>query len=103
MGFARRTAGDHPLDNNIIEANFTRLDEPRSIPSLLAMTISRREVVEAAESRRLAELLCQHLPRSGQAMAARIKSGFRLAGQMNWQNVMANYFLPSLESASRAD
>jgi hypothetical protein len=103
LGFARRTAGDRPMDNNIIEANFTRLGEPRNITSLLAMTIPQREVVEAAEARRLAGLLCERLPRSDQAMAGRIKSGFRLAGQMNWQNVMENYFLPSLESTARTD
>ena len=85
-----------PIQDNIVEGNFLRLPADIPIHQALHLTIAQRDLIEAAEGRRLAGLLAELLPRDDQTMLRRIQSGYKLAEKMSWEHVVNDYFLPSL-------
>jgi len=102
LGFARSVAGDEPLEPNIIEADFLRLDEDMSIEQLIDIDIGHRDRIEIGEARRLAELIVGCLPRDEESLRERIRSGYNLAIKMSWEQVVQGYFLPSLGRVASA-
>jgi len=100
MGFARRADGGPSGAGNVLEADFTTLDQPMDIPQLLGLTIAQRDRIEAREAARLAGILVERLPRDEKALAALIASGQAQADRMSWERVVEDYLLPSLTRAA---
>lgn len=96
MGFVRAASEAGEFDN-VIEADFLKLEGPKSLSDVLALSIDDRTAVENVEARRLAELIVERLPRSEKAVEDRIASGCELADRMSWERVVQEYFLPSLD------
>jgi len=97
MGFARALAArGMDITNNIVEGNFLALPPGMAIEDAMTIAQTDRDVIEAAEGKRLADLLVPMLPRDNKTLKSRIDSGYKLAEQMNWEHVMIDYFLPSL-------
>jgi len=101
MGFARRAMDDTCERDNIIEGNFLGAPEGMDLDALLRLTIADRDAVEAVEARRLAGLLFERLTDEPEAMGRRIAAGCKLADRMSWENVVNEYFLPSLASTAK--
>ena len=100
VGFARRTGGSDPIDQNIIEADFLGLPVRCTLDELKNLPAARRDEIEAAEARRLARLIVERLPRGDEEMQQKIRDGYELARKMSWEHVVSEYFLPSLERAA---
>jgi len=98
MGFARKAGGGY--DDNILEGDFLRAAESLSVDDLLDLTIRRRDEIEAAEGRRLAEWIADRLPRDEEALRQRMARGCELATGMGWERVVGEFFLPSLTRAT---
>ena len=96
MGFARQVSKTLPIDENIIQASYLDVGADADIPRLLAMGCDERDRIEAAESRRVADVIDRLLPRNEQTLARRIRTGAALAELMSWDHVVDNYFLPNL-------
>jgi hypothetical protein len=96
MGFARRVAVNHPIDGNIIEADFLNLHDTRTTQEMMNVPISVRDQIETEESQRIAAVVEKRLPRDAAALERMIVSGYELAQQMSWEKVVKEYFLPSL-------
>jgi glycosyltransferase involved in cell wall biosynthesis len=99
VGFARRAAAGRTYEN-IIEADFLRVPEGTGVDQLLSLSIPQRDQIEAAEIRKLAELVLQRLPRDEATLRRRMADGFEVASRMSWQHVVQEYFLPSLGRAA---
>ena len=97
MGFARQASGGDPIDDNVIEADYLRLDARYSLDELKNLSASPRDEIESIESERLARLIAEKLPRSEETLEQRIRSGYELASKMSWEHVVCDYFLPSLQ------
>ena len=87
---------------NVLTADFVRLDRPRSIPELLAMTRDERDVLEAAVAPLLADDLLERVPRDPTARARVLRSGQALVARMGWEEVVGRRLLPLLEHVARA-
>ncbi len=99
MGFARQAAKIVPNDN-VIEANFLHVPEDMDIDQLLKITEDWRNSVEVVEAKRLATLVVDRLPRDEKALQKLMETGSAVASQMSWENVVSDYFLPSLRRAA---
>ena len=100
VGFARQAGGAEAFRENIIEADYLRLSDVDSVEQFVEMTMAQREEVERAEAARLARIVADRLPRDEGEMRHRIETGFALAQKMNWDRVVRELFLPSVESAA---
>ncbi len=100
QGFARKTIAGREEFDNVIEGNFLHLPREMSIDELKAIPIPVRDEIEASEGRRLAEIIADRLPREEDAIARRIEHGYALAGDMDWDHVVRDYFLPSIGRAT---
>jgi len=98
LGFARRVA-DGELPGNIIEADYVTAAGAMDIPALMALGVSDRDRIEDAEARRLAEVVCQRLPRTDKQLRELMAAGAQFAEGMSWDRVVQEYFLPSLGRA----
>jgi len=67
---------------------------------LLAMPAARRQRVEEAEARRVAEALAGCLPRDEAGRAQRLEVGYALAARMSWETVVREYLLAGLGRAA---
>jgi hypothetical protein len=101
MGYARQAmqAGSGSYDN-VIEGDFLQLGGQMTVEELKNLSIARRDQVEAAEGRRLAEKIVDLLARDDETIRRRIETGFELAARMSWEDVMEGYFLPALGRAA---
>ncbi len=101
MGYARQAmqAGAGSYDN-VIEGDFLRLGGQMTVEELKDLSIARRDQVEAAEGRRLAERIVNLLARDDETIRRRIETGYELAARMSWEDVMEGYFLPALGRAA---
>jgi hypothetical protein len=100
MGFARKAMAEGGEYEHVVEGNFLELPRSMNIEQLKHLSTSDRDLVESREGRRLAEKIVQALPRNEQAIRRRIKQGWELASRMSWEQVMEQYFLPSLGRAA---
>ena len=82
---------------NVIKADFTRLDNPRSIDQLKAMTTDERYGIEQSIAAEIAGRLMEVLPFDDAARAALIESGQQLIARMGWDQVIEEGLLPMLE------
>ncbi len=100
VGFARKAAEGKMIDENVIVADFLTLPIACPLEELKNLPASRRDEIETVESRRLAEMVIERLPRDQQTLERRIAAGYALAKKMSWEHVVEDYFLPSLERAA---
>jgi len=100
-GFVQAVCEDE-LPPNVIIADYTDLDEPGlEVDDLLALDQAKRDQVEGRVARRVAEKILRRLPKDNQELAERIKLGYSVAHQMNWEKVAEDYFLRAVERACR--
>ena len=98
-GFARQVSGGQEIDN-IIVADYLKVAEALTVEQLLDLPTSERDRIESQENQRLAELVLHRLPSDAETIRRRIEAGGALAGQMSWEHVVQDYFLPSLARAA---
>jgi glycosyltransferase involved in cell wall biosynthesis len=99
VGFAEDTRDGEGLEN-VISADFLGLSAEQELADLLSLSAQTRDEVETREGRRLAKLILERLPRGESAMRRTIETGAAWARRMSWDNVVRNYFLPSLSRAA---
>ena len=95
MGFARSVV-DGGMAPNIIEGDFVTPASGMALPALMALGTVDRDRIETAEAHRLAEIICQRLPRTDRQRDDLAASGAQYAERMSWDRVVQEYFLPSL-------
>ncbi|MFP4105336.1 MAG: hypothetical protein ACLFVU_04510 [Phycisphaerae bacterium] len=96
VGFARRAADGKAYDN-VIEGDFLDLPHPMGVEELKNLTIAQRDRIEATECERIAGQLMDVLPRNEETMKRLLADGYKIAGQMSWEHVMNDYFMPALD------
>ncbi len=95
-GFVEHVTEDQAMDN-VIAADFTRLDRPMTLDELLNMDRVTRDRIETLEARRVADELMKRLPFSDEsARADLISSGQKLVARMGWDQVLEESMLPML-------
>lgn len=99
-GFAEHAAGG-PTEN-VVVADFTRLDHPMSLDEVKSMSQTHREAIERHEAARVAEELDRRLPRDDKARQAMIAQGQDLVDRMGWDPVCETMLLPMLERICKA-
>lgn len=95
-GFVEYATGGESYDN-VLVADFTKLDHPRGIAELLQMTQAERDAIEVEESRRIAEELNRRLPTNDQGRADLLAAGQKLVKKMGWDQVVKNKLVPVLD------
>jgi hypothetical protein len=117
-GFLRDTTGAGDVKNAII-ADYTNLDYRQAsldpptagfnqnpallghgyaeIEDILQIGRSVRDRIEASESEKVAMQICSRLPKNEAEVESMIQTGYELAKNMNWDVVVKNYLLSSLQ------
>ncbi|MFW6060402.1 MAG: hypothetical protein ACODAQ_09480 [Phycisphaeraceae bacterium] len=88
--------------DNVIVADFTTLDAPRTTKQLLKMTRAERDAIEAKVAPRIADTLMQRLPWTDDQRAALIDAGQKLVQRMGWDDVCEHHLLPLLHALTQA-
>jgi hypothetical protein len=83
--------------DNVLVADFTRLDRPRSVEQLLEMTQAERDQIERIEAGRIADELIRRIPMDDEARKALISSGQQLVKKMGWDQVIRHKLVPVLQ------
>jgi hypothetical protein len=104
VGFLRRAAAADR--HNVIVADYTTLP-PDVVEGnhrdALSIGQPQRNAVELASASLVAEEILAHLPRGPEAKAQTIETGYRISQRMSWEVVAADYLLPGLRRAIRAN
>jgi glycogen synthase len=97
-GFVADTAGEEGA-KNVVVADYTRLNGHNSdkIETLLKIDGSVRKQIEQNVSEKVAMQVCSRLAKSEAETEDMIKTGFALAKNMSWNEVVKNYLLPTLQ------
>jgi hypothetical protein len=102
LGFLKHLVGKEQPDN-IIVADYTKLDNQQSeldsLESILSISQSERDVIEAEVSREIAHMILDCLPTSQEQLQSRIQWGIEFAEKHNWDSICRKYFLPALNHA----
>jgi len=100
-GFLRDTTGAGDVKNAII-ADYTNLEtlSYAEIEDILQIGRSVRDRIEASESEKVAMQICLRLPKNEAEVEGMIQTGYELAKNMNWDVVVKNYLLSSLQLVS---
>lgn len=100
VGFVRRAGG---LDQgNVIVADYTlEANEPsrQDIAAALAIDQARRDQIEVAQARSVADQIAAHLPQDERAAVKLLQAGYATSQKMSWQVVAQDHLLPGLERA----
>ncbi len=81
---------------NVIEADFTMLDHPRTIDELLRMDRRERDAIEQKVAGEVARRVYDALPRDDQQRRRLIEGGQALVARMGWDQVLEEGLLPLL-------
>jgi glycogen synthase len=98
LGFLRDVTGPENV-KNVIVADYTDL-EIRScadIEDLLLIDRSIRDRIEASQSEKVAMQICSRLPKDESEIESMLKTGYELAKNMSWDEVVKNYLLDSVQ------
>lgn len=95
-GFVEYATDGKPL-KNVLVADYTRLDRPRSIEELLDMTQAERDAVERIESARLADELLDRLPTTEKRRKDLLDAGQKIIRKMGWDQVIEHKLAPMLD------
>jgi len=101
-GFVLDIAGAEGSKNLVI-ADYTKLNghESANIEELLKIDESVRDEIEHRVSERVAMQICSRLAKSESETENMIKTGYSLAKNMSWDEVVENHLLPSLQKVLR--
>jgi len=100
QGYVTKTGQDMPKSyngDNVLVADFTNLEQDRSLDQIKAMTIDERDGIENVEAARIADQLMQSLPADEKQRAKLIEDGQQLADMMGWDAVCETMLLPMLD------
>ncbi|MHC4646239.1 MAG: glycosyltransferase family protein [Planctomycetota bacterium] len=101
-GFVRDVAAAENLSGvkNVIVADYTNLSGAKftEIEEMLRIDRAVRDRIEQAESERVAMQIIGRLPKSESEVESMIETGYSLAKNMNWDAVVQNYLLGSLQA-----
>jgi glycogen synthase len=97
-GFVLDIAGAEGAKNLVI-ADYTKLNSHSStnIEDLLKIDESARYQIEHNVSEKVAMQICSRLAKSESETENMIKTGYSLAKNMSWDEVVKNYLLPCLQ------
>jgi hypothetical protein len=94
--FVQEITGGKPHDNIII-ADYARLDRQWSIEELLSMSHAQRDPIERRMAREIAESLMQRLPRTDEDRKRMLDSGQQLVRSLSWDHVLKQKLIPMLQ------
>lgn len=94
-GFINKISGGLPVEN-VIEADFTRLEREQSIEPLLAMTHAQRDAIEKRVAAEVAQQIMSRLPADGSTRRALLESGQVLVKRLGWDQVLEDTLIPML-------
>lgn len=100
QGFVNHVTKEHGA-HNVIVADFTKLDSPRSIDQLKAMDFTQRDRIENRVARELARELMHRLPWTEDRRQKLLTSGQSLVKRMGWDQVIEESLLPMLRRIAR--
>jgi hypothetical protein len=95
-GFVDYVTDGEPVDN-VLVADFTKLDQPRGIEQLKQMDQAERDAIEQRESARVAEELLRRLPDNAEQRKALLSAGQKLVQKMGWDQVIEHKMVPMLQ------
>ncbi len=100
-GFLHDITGAEEVQNVII-ADYTNLEMHSyiDIEDLLQINRSTRNQIEDSQSEKVAMQICSRLPKNELEIENMIRSGCEYARNMNWDTVVKNYLLNSLQKIS---
>jgi hypothetical protein len=98
-GFVLDIAGAEGAKNLVI-ADYTRLNnyDSDNVENLLKIDESVRKQIEQSVSEKVAMQICSRLAKSESETEDMIKTGYSLAKNMSWDEVVKNYLLPTLQN-----
>jgi hypothetical protein len=88
---------------NVINADFTRLDQTYSIDELLHLGQGERDVIEHRVCAEVAEEIMRRLPRDDAGREAMLASGQAIVGKLGWDQVLEHRLIPLLRRVMEAD
>jgi len=99
-GLLRDVIGAQDVKNVII-ADYTNLDgfDYTDIKDLLQINGAVRDTIEAKVSENVSQEIVERLPKSESEIESMIQTGYELAKNMNWDAIVKNYLLKSLQKA----
>ena len=100
-GLLRDVLSQHEDGKNIIIADYTNLAdfEYTDMNDLLQLKQQVRDQIEAKESEKVAKQIVSRLPQNESEIENMIQTGFELAKNMNWDAIVKNYLLSSLQKS----
>lgn len=98
-GFVEKASGGQEV-KNVIVADYTRLPPAeRALEELLNLGFVERNLIEASNSKKVAQELFKRLPRSEAEVQEMLDSGCELGSKMSWEVVVSDYLIPGLNRA----
>ena len=99
LGFLRDVTDGQDV-KNVIVADYTNLEthDYVDIEDLLQINRTVRDQIEAIQSEKVAMQICSRLPKNELEVESMVHSGYELAKNMNWDMVVNNYLLNSLQA-----
>jgi hypothetical protein len=100
-GFLHDITGAEEI-KNVIVADYTNLETHTyiDIEDLLQINRAIRDQIEASQSEKVAMQICSRLPKNELEIESMIQSGCEYARNMNWDVVVKNYLLNSMQKIS---
>lgn len=95
MGFVRAVTGGEPVPN-VLEADYTDMGQIVSVDYARSIGADQRNEIEQRENARVAAELVTRLPRSDGEVRKLMESGWQLAHQMSWEQVVTRFIMPAL-------
>lgn len=83
--------------HNVIVADFTRLDHPRTLDQLKTMTREERNAIEEAVASQVADEIMARLPWDEERQHKLLHAGQALVARMGWDQVLSESLLPMLD------
>jgi len=88
---------------NVIVADFTRINRPRSIDELLAMSQAERDELERRVCAEVAEEIMKRLPTDRHARKKLLKSGQHIVHRLGWDEVLETKMIPMLQRVMESE
>src|SRR5690606_39230965 len=86
--------------DNVIIADYTKLDREWSLDELLHMTQAQRDQIEWRVAREIADALMERLPTNDAACKALLGTGQMLMKRLGWDHVLETKLIPLLRVLS---
>jgi hypothetical protein len=93
--FVESVAEGHAVPN-VLVADYTRLDRPRSIEELLHLGQAERDAIEQRVAGEVAVELLRRVPRDEAGRRRLLKTGQELVARMGWDEVLSQHLVPMM-------